>query len=58
MALITKQIFYSIVLTILLIPYVSAFDGGDAAAMVIGLFISVLGVCSCFGWYARKRSVV
>ena len=45
------------VLMILLVSGVSAsMDGGDVAAMLIGLFIGVLGICSCLGWYARKRS--
>ena len=35
---------------------VNAFDGGDAAALIIGLVIGVLGICSCLGYYARRRA--
>ena len=35
---------------------VSAFDGGDAAALVIGLVLGILGICACLGAYARKRA--
>ena len=35
---------------------VFAFDGGDAAALVIGLVLGILGICACLGAYARKRA--
>ena len=35
---------------------VSAFDGGDAAALILGLFIGIMGIFACLGWYARRRS--
>lgn len=35
---------------------VMAFDGGDAAALILGLVIGVLGICACLGAYARKRA--
>jgi len=35
---------------------VLAFDGGDAAALVIGLVLGILGICACLGAYARKRA--
>ncbi len=35
---------------------VSAFDGGDAAALILGLVMGILGICGCLGYYARKRS--
>ena len=37
-------------------PGVSAFDGGDATALVLGLVFSVLGICACLGYYARRRA--
>ena len=33
-----------------------AFDGGDAAALIIGLLIGFLGFCACLGYYARKKA--
>ena len=35
---------------------VEAFDGGDAAALIIGLIIGILGICACLGAYSRKRT--
>ena len=39
-------------------PGVFAFDGGDAAALVLGTVLGVLGVCACLGYYARRRAGV
>ena len=39
----------------LFLPTVSAFDGGDAVALLLGLAISMLGICACLGYYARTR---
>lgn len=41
-----------------LVPGASAFDGGDAAALILGLGIGIFGVCTCLGYYARKRGGV
>ena len=40
------------------IPTVHAFDGGDAAALILGLLIGILGFFACLGYYARKRGGV
>ena len=37
-------------------PVAASFDGGDAAALVIGLVLGILGICACIGAYARKRA--
>ena len=48
---------YFICFTIALIGTpVEAFDGGDVAALIIGLMIGILGICACIGVYARRRS--
>lgn len=36
---------------------VEAYDGGDAAALLLGMAITVVGLCACLGWYSRRRSV-
>ncbi|XP_067247015.1 small integral membrane protein 30-like [Chanodichthys erythropterus] len=33
-----------------------AFDGGDAAALLLGATVSLVGICACLGWYARTRN--
>ncbi|XP_064417623.1 small integral membrane protein 30-like [Latimeria chalumnae] len=37
-------------------PAAEAFDGGDAAALLLGMAVTVIGFCACLGWYARKRN--
>ncbi|XP_048463602.1 small integral membrane protein 30-like [Rhincodon typus] len=39
-----------------LLPGAQALDGGDAVALLLGLALSVVGVCACLGWYSRKRN--
>jgi len=34
---------------------VSAFDGGDAIALILGLALGIVGIFACIGCYARKR---
>ncbi|XP_065121684.1 small integral membrane protein 30 [Paramisgurnus dabryanus] len=33
-----------------------AFDGGDAAALLLGATVTVVGFCAFLGWYARRRN--
>ncbi|XP_069085054.1 small integral membrane protein 30 [Pleurodeles waltl] len=37
------------------LPGAEAMDGGDAIAFILGVAISVVGLCACLGFYARKR---
>ena len=46
------------VLAAICIPVVNAFYGGDAAALIIGLLIALLGFFACLGYYARKKGSV
>uniref|UniRef100_A0A673BLW5 Uncharacterized protein n=1 Tax=Sphaeramia orbicularis TaxID=375764 RepID=A0A673BLW5_9TELE len=38
-----------------LIPPAEAYDAGDALALLLGTVLSVVGLCACLGWYARRR---
>ncbi|XP_069759943.1 small integral membrane protein 30 [Narcine bancroftii] len=38
------------------VPGAEALDGGDAAALLLGLALSTVGLCACLGWYARRRN--
>lgn len=38
-----------------LFDQVAAFDGGDAAALIIGLILGIMGICACLGAYARRQ---
>jgi len=33
---------------------VSAFDAGDAIALIVGLIIGFIMICACLGWYSRR----
>ncbi len=35
---------------------VSAFDAGDTIALLLGLFLGILGIFACLGCYARRRN--
>lgn len=39
-----------------IVPPVRAFDGGDVAALIIGLIIGIIGIFACIGCYARKKA--
>ena len=56
----TKElyVFWQLVIfwMIVALPGAAAFDGGDAAALILGLIIGTLGICACLGAYARRRS--
>uniref|UniRef100_UPI00398EB5B4 small integral membrane protein 30 n=1 Tax=Pristiophorus japonicus TaxID=55135 RepID=UPI00398EB5B4 len=38
------------------LPGAQALDGGDALALLLGLAISMVVLCACLGWYARRRN--
>jgi len=44
-----------VAVVIICVKEANAFDGGDATALIIGLVIGILGICSCLGYYARRR---
>lgn len=51
------DVLLSALLVILLqVSGVEAFDAGDAIALVLGLVIGILGICACLGYYARRRA--
>ncbi|KAF4114816.1 hypothetical protein G5714_005039 [Onychostoma macrolepis] len=39
-----------------LVQTAEAFDGGDAAALLLGATVTLVGICACLGWYARTRN--
>uniref|UniRef100_A0A671ST57 Si:dkey-112e7.2 n=1 Tax=Sinocyclocheilus anshuiensis TaxID=1608454 RepID=A0A671ST57_9TELE len=41
-----------------LVQTAEAFDGGDAAALLLGATVTLVGICAFLGWYARKRNVI
>lgn len=51
------HLFVAVILACLF-EQVAAFDGGDAAALIIGLIIGIMGICACLGAYARRQQGV
>ena len=51
------QVFFALILACLF-DQVSAFDGGDAAALIIGLIFGIMAICACLGAYARRQQGV
>ena len=51
------ELFFAVIFACLF-EQVSAFDGGDAAALIIGLIIGIMGICACLGAYARRQQGV
>lgn len=52
------KVIFSTVIFSCLLEQVSAFDGGDAAALIIGLILGIMGICACLGAYARRQQGV
>ncbi|XP_053114117.1 small integral membrane protein 30 [Hemicordylus capensis] len=52
----TSQIFLVLFSLLVGLPAVEALDAGDALALLLGLFLSCIGLCACVGLYARKRN--
>jgi len=51
------QVFFSFILCFLLsfIVPVSAFDAGDAIALILGILIGIIALCAGLGWWARRQ---
>ena len=40
------------------VSFAEAFDGGDAAALVAGVLITVMITCACLGCIAKRKSII
>ncbi|NXT82284.1 SIM30 protein, partial [Zapornia atra] len=52
----TSKLFLILIPLLLVLPVVEALDAGDTIAVLLGLSISIVGLCACLGVYARKRN--
>ncbi|XP_040095338.1 small integral membrane protein 30-like [Oryx dammah] len=41
---------------LLVLPVVEAAEARDATALLLGVILSITGICACLGVYARRRS--
>ncbi|XP_041594255.1 small integral membrane protein 30-like [Vulpes lagopus] len=56
MTSVSTQLFLVIILLLLVLPVVEAVEAGDAIALLLGLALSITGICACLGVYAQKRN--
>ncbi|XP_023367359.1 small integral membrane protein 30-like [Otolemur garnettii] len=54
----TVSTYLILVLTslLLVLPVVEAVEAGDAMALLLGVVLSITGLCVCLGGYAQKRN--
>ncbi|XP_040858275.1 small integral membrane protein 30 [Ochotona curzoniae] len=52
----STQLFSVLVCLLLVLPGVEAVEAGDAIALLLGVVLSVTGICACLGVYSRKRN--
>lgn len=55
MASVSAQ-FLVLISLLLVLPVVEAVEAGDAVALLLGVALSITGICACLGVYARKRN--
>jgi len=50
----SRLVAFSVLSVLFQSQVVSAFDAGDAIALVLGLIIGFIMICACLGWYSRR----
>ncbi|OWK06486.1 hypothetical protein Celaphus_00012036 [Cervus elaphus hippelaphus] len=53
---VSTQLFLVLFSLLLVLPVVEAVEAGDAIALLLGVILSITGICACLGVYARKRN--
>ncbi|XP_038175521.1 small integral membrane protein 30 [Arvicola amphibius] len=53
---VSTQLILAFTSLLLILPVVEAVEAGDAIALLLGVVLSVTGICACLGIYARKRN--
>ncbi|KAM9077220.1 small integral membrane protein 30 [Balaenoptera ricei] len=53
---VSTQLFLVLFSLLLVLPVVEAVEAGDAIALLLGVVLSITGICACLGVYARKRN--
>ncbi|XP_048196051.1 small integral membrane protein 30 [Perognathus longimembris pacificus] len=56
MTSISAQMLVVLISLLLVLPAVEAVEAGDAIALLLGVVLSITGICACLGVYARKRN--
>ncbi|XP_077011953.1 small integral membrane protein 30-like [Tamandua tetradactyla] len=55
MTSVSTQLLIVLIPLLLVLPVVEAVEAGDAIAVLLGVVLSIPGMCACLGAYARKR---
>ncbi|EGW00987.1 Putative transmembrane protein LOC401397 [Cricetulus griseus] len=53
---VSTQLILILTSLLLIVPGVEAVEAGDAIALLLGVVLSITGICACLGIYARKRN--
>ncbi|KAM4845176.1 small integral membrane protein 30-like [Thomomys bottae] len=56
MTSISAQMLVVLISLLLVLPVVEAVEAGDAIALLLGVVLSITGICACLGVHARKRN--
>uniref|UniRef100_A0A8C2UW93 Small integral membrane protein 30 n=1 Tax=Chinchilla lanigera TaxID=34839 RepID=A0A8C2UW93_CHILA len=56
MTSVSVQLFLVVISLLLLLPGAEAVEAGDAIALLLGVVLSITGICACLGVYARRRN--
>ena len=52
---VSTQLFLALFSLLLVLPVVEAVEARDATALLLGVILSIPGICACLGVYAQKR---
>lgn len=53
---VSARLFLALFSPLLVLPVVEAVEAGHAIALLLGVILSITGICACLGVYARKRN--
>ncbi|XP_069337449.1 small integral membrane protein 30-like [Eulemur rufifrons] len=56
MTSVSSQLLLVLISLLLVLPVVEAVEAGDATALLLGVVLSLTGICACLRVYARKRN--
>ncbi|XP_068963150.1 small integral membrane protein 30 [Petaurus breviceps papuanus] len=51
-----SKVFLVLLSLLCMLPVAEAVEAGDGIALLLGMFLSLTGICACLGIYARKRN--
>nr|XP_027810541.1 small integral membrane protein 30-like [Marmota flaviventris] len=56
MTSVSTQLLLVLISLLLVLPVVEAVEARDAIALLLGVVLSITGICACLGVYTRKRN--